>query len=56
MTYSPAQIRKALIALAAFAANLVAAGVLSGTAALVVMAAVSAAGTYGVFAATNAPA
>lgn len=56
MKYKPAQVKKAIVAAATFAANLVAAGVLEGTAALVVMAAVSALGVYGVFAVTNAKA
>lgn len=51
----PAQIKKALVAAATFAANLVAAGVLSGTPAIVVMCVISALGVYGVYAATNAP-
>lgn len=50
----PAQVKKAIVAAATFAANLVAAGVLDGTVALVVMAAVSALGVYGVYAAKNA--
>lgn len=51
---SPAEVRKALVAAATFAANLVASGVLDGTAALVVMALISALGVYGVYQATNA--
>lgn len=50
----PAQIRKALVAAATFAANLVAEGVLSGTPALIVMAAISALGVYGVYQVKNA--
>lgn len=53
--YTPAQLRKAGVALATFATNLVVAGVIDGQVALIVMALVSAAGTYGVFAVKNAP-
>lgn len=56
MKYTPAQLKKAIVAAATFAANLVVAGVIDGSAALIVMAAVSALGVYGVFAVTNAPA
>jgi hypothetical protein len=55
MKYKPAQVKKAAVAAVTFAANLVAAGVIDGRAALIVMAAVSAAGVYGVFKVTNAP-
>ena len=54
MKYTPAQVKKAIVAAATFAANLVAAGVIDGKASLIVMAAVSALGVYGVFAVKNA--
>lgn len=54
MKYTPAQVRKALVAAATFAANLVAAGVIDGKAALIVMAGISALGVYGVFKVENA--
>ncbi len=53
LKYTPAQVRKVSAAAITFAANLVAAGVLTGTTALTVMAFISAAGVFGVFALKN---
>lgn len=53
MKYTPKQVKKALVAAATFVTQLIALGVLDGTAALVAAAVVTALGTYGVFAATN---
>jgi hypothetical protein len=53
-SYKPAQVKKAVVAAATFAANLVAAGVIDGQLALVVMAGISALGVFGVFAVKNA--
>lgn len=53
--YTPGQVKKALVAASTVALNLVAAGVFTGTTALVIQAVVSALGVYGVFAVENDP-
>jgi len=52
--YTPAQLRKVIVAALSFAAVLGAGGVLHGSVAIYVQAVVAAAGTYGVFKAPNA--
>jgi hypothetical protein len=55
MRYTPAQVRKAAVALATALSEAITLGLIDGTAEKVVLTLLAAAGTYGVFAVRNAP-